>query len=76
MAIITYLSIITSNVNGLMLQSKDTECQIEWKNKTKPRTCNMLPTWDSLQGERPTQTKREEIKNKQLKKMETIRKQG
>ena len=39
-----------------MLHSKDIEWQIGFK---KARTCNMLPTRDSLQGERHTQTESE-----------------
>jgi hypothetical protein len=32
----TYFSILTLNVNGLMLQSKDTEQQLGLENKTQP----------------------------------------
>lgn len=46
MAISTYIPSITSNVNGLMLQSKDTQWQIEWKDKQnqEPAICCLYET--------------------------------
>ena len=44
MVIGTYISIITLNVNGLMLQPKD----IDWLNGYKARPVYMLSTRDPL----------------------------
>ena len=48
MAIGTYISIITLNVNGLKLQPKDTD----WLNGSKKRPIYMLSTRNPLQTSR------------------------
>ena len=61
MAISTYLSIISLNVNYLILQSKD----IEWINRLKKKKKQdpyMLPTRDSLQMSGHTQPESEKMK--------------
>ena len=55
MTLSTYLSIITLNVNGLNALIIDTE----WLIGLKTRPCSMLPTRDSLQDKRHTQTESE-----------------
>ena len=44
MAIATYISIITLNVNGLMLKSKDTDWLNRYKNKTHIYAVYKKPT--------------------------------
>ena len=48
MAIGTYISIITLNVNGVILQPKDTDWLNRYKNKTSIYVVNKRPT--SKQG--------------------------
>ena len=58
MAISTYSSISTLNVNGLnalIKRHRVTDCI----KKQEPTTYNMMPTRDSLQGKRHTQTESE-----------------
>ena len=61
MVISTYISIIILNVNGLNAKSKDIEWPIEnEKTKTnKKRLFNMMPTRNSLQDKRRTETESE-----------------
>ena len=58
MAINTYLSIITLNVNGLNALVKRHRVA-DWIKKTK--AYNILPTRDPLQGKGHTQTESEEM---------------
>ena len=46
MVIATYISIITLNVNGIMLQPKDTDWLNGYKNKTHVYTVYKRPTSD------------------------------
>ena len=61
MAKSTYLSIITLKVNRLNVLIKRLKVSDWIKKKNTPRTYNMLPTRDSLEGERHTQTESEGI---------------
>ena len=56
MAVSTYLSIITLNVNGPKAPNKR-HSMVDWIKET--RIYNMLPTRGSLQGKRHTHTESE-----------------
>ena len=48
MAVVTYISIIALNVNGLMLQPKDTDWLNGYKNKTHVYALSETPTSDLM----------------------------
>lgn len=57
MVISTYISIVTLNFSKQQALIKTIGWQIDYLKKKKLRTCNMLPTRDSFQHVRQTQTK-------------------